>query len=304
MEAFTFFGLGSAAAMLATLLTGGLWCRKQRIPYLAWILMAVIGIPLAWVLSRLVFCLSSLPYYLQTIGDASLMLRFQDGGASLMGAFGGLVLSAFLVEKWQKLPCGSLMDAVGLGAPLGVIIERLCEGPTGSMGHGRQILSKLLLPLGVTDDLVHPVYMYEAVAAAAILIVLLVWLGRSGWSIKHSGDVLLVFMVLFGASQVVLDSMRDDRHMLLIHFVHINQIIAIVLPVIALVIWTLRAMKNGMKKNQAIIAWLVTAAAIVIGIVQEFAVDSSENLFIDYGVMAAACAVIAIVALRMRRRAE
>lgn len=304
MEAFTFFGLGSAAAMLVTLLTGGLWCRKQRIPYLAWILMAVIGIPMAWMLSRLVFCLSSLPYYLQTIGDASLMLRFQDGGASLMGAFGGLVLAAFLVEKWQKLPCGALMDAVGLGAPLGVIIERLCEGPTGSMGHGRQILSELLLPLGVTDDLVHPVYMYEAVAAAAILIVLLVWLGRSGWSVKHSGDVLLVFMVFFGATQVVLDSMRDDRHMLLIHFVHINQIIAIVLPVIALVIWTLRAMKNGMKKNQAIVAWLVTATAIVIGIVQEFAVDSSENLFIDYGVMAASCAVIAIISLRMRRRAE
>jgi len=301
---FTFFGLGSAAALLVTLLVGGLWCRRQRVSYRAWILLCTAGIPLAWICSRVVFCLSSLPYYLQTIGDWSLMLQFQDGGASLMGAFGGLLLAAFLVEKGQKLPAGTLMDAVGLGAPLGVIIERLCEGPTGSMGHGRQILSNLLLPLGVTDDLVHPVYMYEAIAAAVILIVLLVWLGRSSWQVKHAGDVLLVFMVLFGASQVVLDSMRDDRHMLLIHFVHINQIIAIVLPVIALVIWTIRAMKKGMKKNQAIVAWLVTAAAIGIGIVQEFAVDSSENLFIDYGVMAAACAVIAIVALRMRRRAE
>ena len=304
MLEFTFFGVGSAAAMLMTLLIGGLWCRRQRVSYRAWIMLCAAGISLAWLCSRVVFCLSSLPYYLQTIGDASLMLQFQDGGASLMGALGGLLLAAILVEKGQKLPAGTLMDAVGLGAPLGVIIERLCEGPTGSMGHGRQVLSELLLPLGVTDDLVHPVYMYEAVAAAAILIVLLVWLGRSGWQVKHPGDALLTFMVLFGASQVVLDSMRDDRHMLLIHFVHINQIIAIVLPVIALVIWTIRASKKGMKKNQAIVAWLVTAAAIVIGIVQEFAVDSSENLFIDYGVMAAACAVIVIVALRMRRRAE
>ena len=35
-----------------------------------------------------------------------------------------------------------------------------------------------------------------------------------------------------------------------------------------------------------IISWLVTAVAIVMGVAQEFRIDSSENLWLDYGLMA------------------
>ena len=87
---------------------------------------------------------------------------------------------------------------------------------------------------------------------------------------------------------------------LFIHFVRINQIIAIVLPVIALTIWTVRAVKSGTKKSAVIALWLITVACITVGIVQEFAVDSSYHLLRDYAIMAAAVAVMAAAAVGMR----
>lgn len=304
MELFTSYGMGVALALLATLLLSGLWCRKQQTGYRAWILLCVTGIPLAWLSSRAAFCLANIPYFVEEVANPVLALNFWEGGASLMGALAGLIAAAAIVEKVQRLPGGTLLDAVGLGAPLGVIIARLAESVTGSMGLGSYILSDFLRPLAVTEDLLHPVYAYEAVAAAVILIAMLVWLGSMKWQLPHRGDVLLVFMVFFGCSQVVLDSLRDDRHMLVIHFVHVNQILAIILPVIALTIWTVRWCKKGAKKSLVITAWLVTAACIALGIVQEFAVDSSTNLFRDYGLMALAMAVMGLTALIVRAKAE
>lgn len=304
MELITSYGSGVTLAMMFTLALAGVWCWKAKTGYRAWILLCVAGIPLAWLCSRVTFCLANIPYYVQEIGDASLMLRFWEGGASLMGALGGLVAAAALVEKGLRLPGGTLLDAVGLGAPAGIIMARVAEHVTGSMGLGSYILSDFLRPLGVTEDLLHPVYLYEAFAAAVILIALLVWLGRIQWKLPHRGDVLLVFMVFFGCSQVVLDSLRDDRHMLVIHFVHVNQILAILLPVIALLVWTVRWLRKGAKKAPVVIAWIVTAACIALGIVQEFAVDSSVNLFVDYGLMALAMAVMGLTALIVRARAE
>ena len=304
MIELTTYGVGIALAMLALLLLAGLWCRKARTGYRAWILLCVAGIPSAWLFSRLTFCLANIPYYVEEIGAPMLMLNFWEGGASLMGAFAGLVIAAALVEKALRLPGGTLLDAVGLGAPAGIVIARLFESVTGSMGLGSYILSDFLRPLGVTEELLHPVFLYEAAAALGILVVLLIWLGQAGWKLPRRGDVLLVMMVLFGCSQVVLDSMRDDRHMLVIHFVHVNQILAILLPVIALLVWTVRWARRGTKTGPVLMAWLMAAACIGLGIVQEFAVDSSTNLFIDYGLMALAMAALGATALFVRKQAD
>lgn len=298
---FTPYGPLAALALLATLLAAGLWCRLRRVGYGVWIRLCVLGVPLAWLGSRVTFCLATLPAYLAWGPET--MLYFWEGGASLFGAFGGLLLAAWLTARWQRVKPAELLDAIGLGAPLGVVIERLAESTVEGFGWGDEIVSEWLQPIGVKVHgmIWHPVYLYQAVAAGVILLILVIWLcvckGR-----HVSGDLLLIFMTLYGCAQVVLESMRDDGHMLVIHFVHINQIIAIVLPVAALAVWTARLVQKNEKKSRLIIAWLVTAACIGIGIKQEFAVDHSENLLIDYGIMAVAMAVIAVIALVARRR--
>ena len=302
-ELFTHFGLLCALAMLATLLVAGGWCRLRGVAYGSWIRLCVLGIPLAWLCSRAAYCLTNIPYYFITIENPALMLRFWDGGYSLFGALGGLMLAAFLTAKWQHMNPGILLDGIGLGAPLGAIIERLAETGTGT-GWGDAISSEWLMPLGVTENYWHPVYLYEAVAAFILLLVLVSWLlSRKGQIV--SGDLMLVFMTLYGSMQVVLESLRDDGHMVVHHFVHVSQIIAIVLPVVALAIWSARLAKKGAKKSQLISVWLVTIAMIGIGIRQEFAVDHPTfSLVVEYGIMAAAMAVVAIGALFIRHRAN
>lgn len=299
----TSYGLMCALAMLCALLAAGLWCRHVRIGYGAWIRLCALGIPLSWLCSRAAFCLANVFYFFDEIGIPSLMLRFWEGGASMFGALAGLILAAWLVEKQQRLPHGKLLDALAFGAPVGAIIARLAEAGTEGMGWGDMIIAEWLMPIGVTDARWHPVYLYEAVAAGAILIALLAWIASRKGKAEQPGDILLVFLTLYGCAQVVLESMRDDGHMV-IRFVHVNQIVAIVLPAIALLVWTLRLCKKGAKKSQIIIPWLVLFACVGVGILQEFAVDDSENLFIDYGIMAAAMAVVAITALLTRKKAN
>ena len=92
---------------------------------------------------------------------------------------------------------------------------------------------------------------------------------------------------------------------MVVHFVRIQQVIAVILPVVALDVWSRRLMsRDSTKKRQALITWLLFAAAIGLGIVQEFAIDSSENLRLDYGIMAACVVAMAVSALRIRRLAE
>ena len=301
-ELFTVYGLLCALALLLTLLATGLWYRLRGLAYGTWIRFCVLAIPLAWLCSRAVFALTNILYYVVTVENPALMLRFRDGGYSLFGALGGLILAAFLTAKWQRAPIGVMLDGVGLGAPIGAFVERLAQTGTG-VGWGDAINSEWLMPLGVTENYWHPVYLYQAVCTLLLLLALVAWLISRKGRIA-SGDLLLVFMVLYGCMEVVLESLCSDGHMVVHHFVHISQIIAIVLPVIALAVWTARLVKKQTKKSQAIIPWLLTAACIGIGIKQEFAVDHSEHILVDYGIMAASMAVIAVASLITRKKAN
>lgn len=303
-EVFTRFGLLCALGLLETLLLAGLWGRRRGIGYGAWIRLCALGIPLAWACSRLAFCLANIPYYFITVENPALMLRFYDGGFSLFGAMGGLMLAAFLTAKWQKVNPAVLLDGLGIGALPGIITVRLAQEGTG-VGWGDAIEAEWLLPLGVTENYWHPVYLYEAFVAVALLAVLLIWIARRREPIVD-GDLLLVFLTLYGCVQVVLESLTSDGHLVVHHFVRINQIIAIVLPVAAMAVWTMRLVrKGGAKKSRLIICWLVVAACIGVGIRQEFAVDHPTfPLVVEYGIMAAAMAVIAGIALTIRRRAN
>lgn len=302
-EFFSRFGLLCAGAMLTTLLVAGVWHRRQGVGYGVWVRLCVLGIPLAWLGARLAYCLVNIPYYVVSVENPALMLRFLDGGFSLFGAMGGMALAAFLTAKWQRVSAAVLLDGIALGASVGIIVERLAQDGT-SIGWGRYIQSAWLQPIGVTENLWHPVYLYQAAAMAILLLILLAWLcSRKGQ--LADGDLTLVFITLYGCAEVVLESFCKDGHMTVRDgLVHINQIIAIVLPVIALAIWSVRAARRGTKKSQIIIVWLITVACIGIGIKQEFAVDRNNNLYRDYSIMAAAVTVIAGATLFIRHKAE
>lgn len=288
---FTLYG-ALAALSLASLL-GIAWAvmRRQRIPYGDFIRFALCCIPLSFLGSRLAFCLSNLSYYLETIAMPEMMLHVGDGGASMTGALLGMILSAVVAAKWCKRPVGLLLDAAAFGMPAALIIERLAE-PLCDMGWGKYLQSTAFDFMADATGGMHPVFAYEAVVAALIGAAMLLAYRR----IKPgSSDLLGCFLVLYGCTQTVLESLRNDGHMKVIHFVRVNQVAAIALAAAVLVWWSIRCVRSGFGREAAV-SWLTAAVCIGFGVVQEFAADGDENPYFNLTLVSAILAALLLLA--------
>lgn len=301
MSLITPFGACAALSLLLLFAVCFWHTHRQALPYRCFIVFCSLACVCAFVLSRLLFALSNIPYYFHTLDNPALMLHFWDGGASMMGAMLGVLLAAWLAVRLFRQPLGVLMDGVALGAPLAILTERLAEGFFGNgMGMGKTIATPFLAFLGQGADGCHPVWCYEALAAVVLLAVLLVSRRRP----HPSGDTMLLFLLLYGCVQVVLESLRNDAHMIVIHFVRISQIGAIVLAVAAMSCWTVRLVQRGVPKGRFLWLWGVTIACIGAGIGMEFAVDRLGEPLLAYSLMALVLAVIALCGLRLRKLSQ
>lgn len=298
----TSFGAGVALSALVFLCAMGLALARQKLGYGVLVRYAVLALPLGFVLSRLFFVAANYAYYFIEMSNPLLTLYFWDGGYSASGALCGLLLAAPLCARWTKQSTGRLLDAAAWAALPALIVERLCEGLT-DLGLGRTISYEALNFLGVDDGmggLVHPVYRYEAVLAAVILLAVTAWvlLRRTA---PRSGDVCLVILTLLGATQPIMESLRGDGHMIIFHFVRVQQILFLGCAVAALWIFASRC---GMKKSRQLLLGLVVVACIGVGILMEFRVDRGELKWLYYLVLSLCMAVIAGLALHLRRVAE
>ena len=307
----TAFGLGCALALAFYLVGTALWCRVIREHYGVWVGLAALSVPMSWLMSRLtyvavdflgVFAASS--YYLGILGNPALALRFWDGGYSLMGALFGLMIAARVMEHLtRQRQAGVLLDAVGFAAPLAILVERGFEHGTG-MGLGRGVESEWLIATGLCPEVdgqsFLPVYLLEALVAFGIFITLCIWLKKRREHVP--GELFRLFLVLFGLTQVLLESLRADEHMI-VHFVHAQQVLAIFLCVGAMVSWTRQALRSR-RGGRCALLWLATFAGAAAAIVAEFGVDRWESKPLAYGVMSGGLLLIGACALLMRKAAR
>ena len=302
------YGLALAAAVAAWLCLSGFLAQKRNFPGNMVLLTGVLAIPLGLFFSRLVFCLISLGYYLDTIGQPIAMLYFWDGGFSMMGALLGVSLAALIAARIKKARYGELMDVLAVPVGLFIAIARLGEAYT-ILGRGKSIDTEWMQGSAFFSTReawgdYHAVFRYEAVVAAVLLIVMLcLFFGRKTRATARPGDLALVFGTLFGSAQVVLESLRDDGH-LMWGFVRASQIISILLPVAAVIVFSVRLIRREGVGTRLILSWLLAAAAIGFAVIKEFDVDISNNLFRDYALMSLAVAALASAALFLWRRAK
>ena len=290
---FTLYGALAATSLAALLAVTCAVLLRKGAGYSTFIRFAVLCIPFAFIGSRVAFCLSNLSYYLETISMPEMMLHVQDGGASMTGALCGVLLSALIAAKWAKQPAGLILDAAALGMPLALIIERLAE-PLCEMGLGKYFQSTAFDFMYDLAGGMHPVFAYEAIAACIIGLVLVLHFGRRT---MRSGDLMGCFLVLYGCTQPVLESLRNDGHMKVIHFVRVNQVAAIVMVVAVLIVWSIRCCKHNCKK-ETIMTWVTAIVCIGLGVVQEFAADGDENPYFSLtlvsGLLAAALVIVCV----------
>lgn len=301
-QSVTGFGLGMAGAMLLMLAVMGGWCHARKLGYGVFIRFAALAVPLTLLCSRALFVLADCTYYLTTLSNPALALRFWDGGYSLVGAVLGFMLAAWLSEKATRLPGKPLLDGASLALPLGIFVERLCE-PGTDMGMGKAIATTAFMFLGAEDPLtgewVHPVFYYEAAVAGILFVVLLICALRRK---KTTGSLLGIFTVLFAATQIFFECMRNDNHMV-VHFVPVQQVAELLMLLTVLGCWTKRLAKKGTKKSQIMLIWLTVIVCVVLTVFMEFRIDRGSMKLLYYSVIALCMAMVSVLALRCRRKA-
>ena len=209
------YGLMLAGAFLlcsaAVAFAGG---RASFRSHLLWMTLAVWS---GLLLSRLLFVLVNFSFCFGVAGIGFLP-RLWEGGFSMTGALAGIILSALWVRKCKG---DFSLRALAFALPIFVIVARLGE-TFATTGLGTGFDDPNLFTVEGAWDYPLNVRLIEALVAVVILAVLLL-LVRS--KELPEDTALLFFLILYGATQILLESLRHEGHMVW-GFVKAQQIFA------------------------------------------------------------------------------
>lgn len=306
---FTIAGLtahayGLCAAIAAAVLMVGMKLAGRKLPAGTASVFGVLGIVLGVAGARLLYCLCNLTTFTETFEDPWLMLCFFDGGLSLPGMLAGLAAAAAITARLLKAKTADVLDAACVPAGLALAVLRFGEQFT-DLGVGKVVKEGFFtsrLPwlfsysrMGISVEYRMNVWGYEAFAGVVIFALTLLCYRRLQ---RRRGDTTVFFAALFGASQILLESMRDDGHMLLI-FLRVGQLGAAVLVMLALGFDL-----KGCRSRTKVLSWLVMILCALMIVLLEFSLDGrltvgTPSLLRDYSIMAVVCAVMLLTPIRL-----
>mgnify|MGYP002732545705 CR=1 FL=1 len=330
------YGLTIAISVLVYLLACGVFRYLRGLPSGATRLYGVIGLPLALIVSRLTFCVCTTASFTDMDGllRPQWFLRFWDGGYSMLGMLAGLFAAMFLASRIQKVRFGNMADA--MAAPLGLLLcgLRLAEGLLKTMdgemlmGYGSYLSDATLAQrfpwlfieekLGNSSMSMLAVYRLEAIVGLLMFLVMLalflhnrkdhaqrlrlqdgpaVLLTQRGDRLARPGDIAMLSFSLIGATQVILESLRNDGHMMINFAVHASQILAVLMPVCALVVFSRRYIRIHHKRLAPTLCWVGMLLAMGGVMLMEFTLDGrlrlmEPNHVRDYCIMGVCCLAI------------
>lgn len=299
---------GLCAAIAAAVMIVGVKLAGRKLPVGTASVFGVLGMALGIAGARLLYCLCNVTTFTETFENAWLMFNFFDGGLSLPGLIAGLIAAAAITARLMKAKLADVLDAACIPAGLSLAVLRFGEQFT-DLGVGKVVEEGFLtarLPwlfsysrMGVAVEYRMNAWGYEAFAGVAIFALTLIFCRR----LQRSGDRAIFFAALFGASQILLESMRDDGHMLLI-FLRVGQLGAAALSLLSLG-FALR----GCSRKEKLLSWLGMILCAVMIVLLEFSLDGrltvgTPSLMRDYSVMAAVCAAMIALPCRLLFRKE
>ena len=277
---------------------------------------AILSIPLALVfsivLARLVHWYCHAEQYESL---ASALTNYRRGGYVLMGAFGGCALAAALlrlVRISRNLP--QMLDCMAIAGCAGIAVGRLaCFFTSENRGMVVTVWTKLPWAWTVTNPVsgveeVRLATFFLQVMVAGILIVglLVFWLVTKIRETDSDGDVCLIFLLCYGASQVLLDSTRYDS--LYFHsngFVSIVQVLGACAIGLTAIVFSARLVRKCGWKRWYPTLWILLAGLIgAAGFMEYFVQRWSKKIVVGYNVMAILLLLVIAVILLIRYLAQ
>lgn len=267
------------------------------------------AILLSIVLSRLVH------WYCRTDTYESLQAAMTDyswGGYALMGTFAGCILTACvlrLIRVVRNLP--RMLDCMAVAGGAGIAVGRLASMFNAS-DRGVIVADSWGLPFaypvtnavsGVVENRLAT-FMIQSMLTGGIVALLLLCMLWNGIRKKkmRDGDICLMFLAAYGAVQIVCDSTRYDSLFLRSNgFISIVQILGLVALVIAIVLFSVRMVKNRGLKVYHFAIWVAMLGLISAAGYMEYHVQRHGNEAVfAYSVMSSCLTVVVLLTLIVR----
>lgn len=243
-------------------------------------------------------------------GFFSAMTDYSSGGYALMGVFLGCFLAAVLVRKVhlsESLP--EMLDCMSVAGAAGICVGRL-NSLFNSSDRGQVLARFKGLPFAypVTNAVSGAIeyrlaaFMLQAIVALVLFVILAVYFRKENEN-RKDGDICLIFLMCYGASQAVLDSTRYDSLFFRSNgFVSIVQVLGAIALVGGTVVFSVRMVKKRGFKLWFLSLWLLSAAALGgAGYMEYYVQRHGSTALMSYSVMSLCLAVAVAVALGIRK---
>jgi len=246
---------------------------------------------------------------------ATAMTDLMVGDFALMGVFGGCAFAALILRLTRicrDLP--RMLDCMSLGGCAGIAVGRLSSffnasdrGMVVGSDWGLPWVYPMVNPVSGLGEYRLATFLLQAMVAAILFAALLVFylMGKKNRSLKD-GDICIVFLLCYGASQVLLDSTRyDSLYFRSNGFVSIVQVLGALAIGLAAAVFSVRLVRKQGWKNWYLVLWLGLAALLGLGGYMEYHVQRhpGEAAF-AYSIMGACLAGLVILCLTIRTLAE
>jgi prolipoprotein diacylglyceryltransferase len=247
-------------------------------------------------------------------GFLAAMTDYTSGGYALMGMFLGCFLSACLLRLMRlsrSLP--EMLDCMAISGCAGIAVGRLAS-LFNSSDRGQVLVNFKSLPIAwpVTNAVSGAVeyrlatFMLQSVVALVLFVGLAAFYlrGNKKGNLKN-GDTSLIFLLIYGASQVVLDSTRYDSLFFRSNgFVSVVQVLGALGLGLAIFLFSRRMVKAYGLKFWQFLLWIPMVAGIGCGGFMEYYVQRRGNeAAFAYSVMSGCLAGVILLTLFIRHLA-
>ncbi len=223
---------------------------------------------------------------------------------ALTGAFLGCLLSALLFGKQGKRAV--MLDCMSVSGCWAISLGRLgCFFSPMDRGQIMTHLTSLPWAYPVTNasgqlEYRFATFLFQAAVAALLGIVLTILFFRK----KRDGDITLVFLLVYSASQILLDSTRYDSLYLRSNgFVSIVQILTAVMLLFVVVFFSVQAVKKQGYQKWMLFAWLSLALFFgCAGYMEYYVQRHGREAAFAYSIMGTCLMGIVLFALYFRKK--
>lgn len=248
------YGIIIALSFLVAVLLAVRSSRKYDIEPDSILDLVLFAAPAAIICARIYYVIFSWDQFKDNLIE---IFMTRNGGLAIYGGVIGAILVAWLYARKKKLPFLHLMDFTAPYIILGQAIGRW-----GNFVNQEAFGSKTTLPwrmngavpneyltnLNENLDLskwgVHPTFLYESLWDIAVFVFLLFFRKKK----KIEGEVLFLYLIMYGVGRYLIEGLRTDS--LMLGSLRVSQLLSILLVVVFTSLFIYRRVKKAKVEDE------------------------------------------------------